>query len=70
MSEPFNGRMRDKMLNESLFGIDHPRSASPNGGKISAAFADILTATGSDASLHVCCHLDRLLNLRPASRKG
>jgi len=25
--ESFNGRMRDELLNESLFGLDHARSA-------------------------------------------
>ncbi|WP_156941773.1 IS3 family transposase [Aminobacter sp. J41] len=64
--ESFNGRMRDELLNESLFfGIDHARSAiaewrqdfntarphSSLGYQTPAAFAETLTATGSDASL-------------------
>jgi transposase InsO family protein len=64
--ESFNGRMRDELLNESLFfGIDHARSAiaewredfntarphSSLGYQTPAAFAGTLTATGSDASL-------------------
>ena len=64
--ESFNGRMRDELLNESLFfGIDHARSAiakwredfntarphSSLGYKTPAAFAGTLTATGSEASL-------------------
>ncbi|NDV89576.1 transposase, partial [Aurantimonas aggregata] len=62
----FNGRMRDELLNESLFfGLDHARSAiaewrqdfntarphSSLGHQTPAAFAGTLTATGSDASL-------------------
>ena len=64
--ESFNGRMRDELLNESLFfGLDHARSAiaewrqdfntarphSSLGYQSPAAFAGTLTATGSDASL-------------------
>jgi putative transposase len=64
--ESFNGRMRDELLNESLFfGIDHARSAitewredfntarphSSLGYQTPAAFAGALTATASDASL-------------------
>lgn len=64
--ESFNGRMRDELLNESLFfGLDHARSAiaewrqdfntarphSSLGYQTPAAFAGTLTATGSDASL-------------------
>ena len=63
---PINGRMRDELLNESLFfGLDHARSAiaewrqdfntarphSSLGYQTPAAFAGTLTATGSDASL-------------------
>jgi len=59
--ESFNGRMRDELLNESLFfGLDHARSAitdwvddyntarphSALGYQTPAAFADTLTATG------------------------
>ena len=65
--ESFNGRMRDELLNESLFfGIDHARSAiaewrqdyntarphSSLGYQTPAAFAGTLTTTGSDASLN------------------
>ena len=64
--ESFNGRMRDELLNESLFfGIDHARSAiaewredfntarphSSLGYQTPAAFAGTLAATGSDAAL-------------------
>lgn len=64
--ESFNGRMRDELLNESLFfGLEHARSAiaewmedyntarphSSLGYKTPAAFAGIITATGSDAAL-------------------
>lgn len=34
--ESFNGRMRDELLNESLFfGLDHAAAPSPNGGRTS-----------------------------------
>ncbi|CDX53235.1 conserved hypothetical protein [Mesorhizobium plurifarium] len=64
--ESFNGRMRDELLNESLFfGIDHARSAisewredyntagphSSLGYQTPAAFAVVFTATGSSAAL-------------------
>jgi len=64
--ESFNGRMRDELLNETLFfGIDHARSAiaewredfntvrphSSLNYQTPAAYAGILTATGSDAAL-------------------
>jgi transposase InsO family protein len=64
--ESFNGRMRDELLNESLFfGLDHARSAiadwvedfntarphSSLGYQTPAAFAGTLAATGYDASL-------------------
>ncbi|MBM2716321.1 IS3 family transposase [Mesorhizobium caraganae] len=64
--ESFNGRMRDELLNESLFfGLDHARCAitdwvddyniarphSSLGYQTPAAFAEILNATGSDAAL-------------------
>jgi transposase InsO family protein len=64
--ESFNGRMRDELLNESLFfGLDHARSAiaewrqdfntarphSSLGYQTPAAFAGTLAATSSDASL-------------------
>ena len=64
--ESFNGRMRDELLNESLFfGLDHARSAvaewredfntarphSSLGYQTPAAFAGTLTETGSDAAL-------------------
>jgi hypothetical protein len=64
--ESFNGRMRDELLNESLFfGIDHASSAiaewrqdfnttrphSTLGYQTPAAFAGTLAATGYDASL-------------------
>ncbi|WP_276200630.1 IS3 family transposase [Chelatococcus sp. XZ-Ab1] len=64
--ESFNGRMRDELLNESLFfGLDHARSAiaewredfntarphSSLGYQTPAAFAGTLAATGSNASL-------------------
>ena len=63
--ESFNGRMRDELLNESLFfGLDHARSAvlewvedynttrphSSLGYQTPAAFAGIIAATGYDAS--------------------
>ncbi|VVT04882.1 conserved hypothetical protein [Rhizobium sp. EC-SD404] len=63
--ESFNGRMRDELLNESLFfGIDHARSAiaewredfntarphSSLGYQTPAAFAGTLAATASDAA--------------------
>jgi transposase InsO family protein len=59
--ESFNGRMRDELLNESLFfGLDHARSAitewredfntarphSSLGYQTPAAFAEVFTATG------------------------
>jgi putative transposase len=64
--ESFNGRMRDELLNESLFfGLDHARSAiaewrqdfntarphSSLAYQTPAAFAGTLAATGSDAPL-------------------
>jgi transposase InsO family protein len=60
--ESFNGRMRDELLNESLFfGLDHTRRAiaewvedfnttrphSSLGYQTSAAFAGLLAATGN-----------------------
>ncbi len=66
--ESFNGRMRDELLNESLFfGIDHARSAiaewredfntarphSSLGYQTPAVFAGALTATGQGSSLSV-----------------
>lgn len=63
--ESFNGRMRDELLNESLFfGIDHARNAisewrqdfntarphSSLGYQTPAAFARTLTATAPHAS--------------------
>jgi transposase InsO family protein len=63
--ESFNGRMRDELLNESLFfGLDHARSAiaewredfntarphSSLGYQTPAAFAKVFAATGSDAA--------------------
>ncbi|MER9197250.1 IS3 family transposase [Mesorhizobium australicum] len=63
--ESFNGRMRDELLNESLFfGLDHARSAiaewrqdfntarphSSLGYQTPAAYAEVITATGSDAA--------------------
>jgi len=65
MSESFNGRVRDELLNESLFfGLDHARSAitkrmedctprgpSSLGHQTPAAYAGIITATGADAAL-------------------
>jgi putative transposase len=63
--ESFNGRMRDELLNESLFfGLDHARSAiaewkedfntarphSSLGYQTPAAFAKVFTATGSHAA--------------------
>ena len=60
--ESFNGRMRDELLNESLFfGLDHARSAlaewredfnterpdSSLGYQTPAAFAETIAATGS-----------------------
>ena len=64
---PINGRMRDELLNESLFfGLDHARSAisewihdyntarphSSLNYRTPAAFAEVLTATGSYAALN------------------
>jgi putative transposase len=64
--ESFNGRMRDELLNESLFfGLDHARSAilewaqdynttrphSSLGYRTPVTFAATLTATGEDAAL-------------------
>ena len=64
--ESFNGRMRDELLNESLFfGLDHARAAiadwvadfntarphSSLGYQTPAAYAEVLTATGSSAAL-------------------
>ena len=64
--ESFNGRMRDELLNESLFfGLDHARSAlfewvedyntarphSSLGYQTPATFAAIISATGYDAAL-------------------
>lgn len=64
--ESFNGRMRDELLNESLFfGLDHARSAiaewredfntarphSSLGYQTPADFAEAIAATGSDAAL-------------------
>jgi putative transposase len=61
-----NGRMRDELLNESLFfGLDHARSAiaewvedhnnarphSSLGDQTPAAYAEVITATGCDAAL-------------------
>ncbi|NTJ12037.1 IS3 family transposase [Rhizobium lusitanum] len=63
--ESFNGRMRDELLNESLFfGLDHARSAiaewvddynhfrphSSLGYKTPADYAGIIAATGSNAA--------------------
>jgi putative transposase len=63
--ESFNGRMRDELLNESLFfGLDHARSAiaewaddynnfrphSSLGYKTPADCAAIIAATGSNAT--------------------
>lgn len=62
--ESFNGRMRGELLNESqFFGLDHARSAiaewvedfniarphSSLGYQTPAAYAEVITATGSDA---------------------
>ena len=64
--ESFNGRMRDEFLNESLFfDLDHARGAiadwvkdfntarphSSLGYQTPAAYAEVLTATGSSAAL-------------------
>lgn len=63
--ESFNGRMRDELLNESLFfGLDHARSAisewvddyntfrphSSLGYQTPAAYAETIAATGSNAA--------------------
>ncbi|NEJ74953.1 IS3 family transposase [Rhizobium phaseoli] len=63
--ESFNGRMRDELLNESLFfGLDHARSAiaewaddynnfrphSSLGYQTPASYADTIAATGSNAA--------------------
>ena len=62
--ESFNGRMRDELLNESLFfGLEHARSAiaewaedfntarphSSLGYQTPAAYAKVITATGGGA---------------------
>lgn len=64
-AESFNGRMRDELLNESLFfGLDHVRSAiaeraedynnfrphSSLGYQTPADYAGSIAATGSDAA--------------------
>jgi putative transposase len=71
--------LTDELLNESLFfGIDHARCAiaewrddfnnarphSSLGYQTPAAFAEALTATGSDASLVQASRLRRLLKPR------
>ena len=63
--ESFNGRMRDELLNESLFfGLDHARSViaewaddfnhfrphSSLGYQTPASYAETITATGSNAT--------------------
>ena len=63
--ESFNGRMRDELLNESLFlGLDHARSAiaewaddhnnfrphSSLGYQTPAGYGGIIAATGSNAT--------------------
>ena len=63
--ESFNGRMRDELLNESLFfGLDHARSAIAEGAddynhfrphsslgyQTPASYADTIAATGSNAA--------------------
>ncbi|ANM17187.1 IS3 family insertion sequence transposase domain-containing protein [Rhizobium sp. N541] len=63
--ESFNGRMRDELLNESLFfGLDHARSATAEwandhnhfrphsslGYQTQAHFAGTIAATGSNAT--------------------
>ena len=65
--ESFNGRMRDELLNESLFfGLDHARSAiaewvedfnmtrphSSLGYQTPAAFAGLLAATANPVAQH------------------
>ena len=65
--ESFSGRMRDELLNESLFfGLDYARRAisawvedyntarphSSLGYQTPAAYAGTITATGSDAPLN------------------
>ena len=77
--ESFNGRMRDELLNESLFfGLDHARSAiadwvedfntvrphSSLGYQTPAAYAGVLTATGSSAAHGEGSALPRLLTQR------
>ena len=68
--ESFNGRMRDELLNESLFfGLDHARSAiaewtddynnfrphSSLGYQTPANYAGIIAATGSNAVQYGSC---------------
>jgi transposase InsO family protein len=81
--ENVNGRMRDELLNESLFfGLDHARSAiaewrqdfntarphSSLGYQTPAVFAGNLAATASDASLDKgFASLHRLLQPRPTA---
>ena len=80
--ESFNGRMRDELLNESLFfGLDHARSAiaewaedyntarphSSLAYQTPAAFAAGLAATGSDASLDVGCASPPVAHTAPDS---
>jgi transposase InsO family protein len=77
--ESFIGRMRDELLNESLFfGLDHARSAiaewrqdfntarphSSLGYQAPAAFVKVFTATGSDAAQIEGYASRRLLNPR------
>ena len=68
--ESFNGRMRDELLNESLFfGLDHARNAvaewvddyntfrphSSLGYQTPAAYAGTIAATGSNATQYESC---------------
>lgn len=77
--ESFNRRMRDELLNESLFfGLDHARSAiaewwedfntarphSSLGYQTPTAYAEVITATGSDAVLMEGSAPRRLLHPR------
>jgi transposase InsO family protein len=78
--ESFNGRMRDELLNESLFfGLDHARSAiaewaddynnfrphSSLGYQTSADYAGIIAATGSNATQYEGFACPRVASIAP-----
>ena len=78
--ESFNGRMRDELLNESLFfGLDHARSAiaewvddyntfrphSSLGYQTPAAYAGTIAATGSNATKYESCAFPPVAHTAP-----